>query len=174
MCNAGAIVAAVGTGVSLYQDRENQKASIEYQSKVADANQALINKQAAANLRALTDRQEQTRASTAQQIQEISRRGQAARATAAAAAAESSTAGLSVEALQSNFLLQEAEALRSVKINQEFREQQFDIDAERIQAGGQAASLNNLPDFNVLPNFVGSALRIGQSAYQGYLAYEGR
>jgi hypothetical protein len=145
-------------------------AGVEGQRQQAKAQNAYNNQQAKnameaykANIAQTNLKQSQEHAAATQKINENNRAAEAAKATALVSAGESGISGLSVDALLANLSGEQARYNESV--NQNYQNASMAIDNQRTNAQVEAASQINSLKTPQSPDYLGAALRIGQSTY---------
>lgn len=176
-----AVVAAVGTGVTLYGQSEAASANAKYQVAAATArnreieeNYALALKSYHLQANSLNDRaaQENERVSTADQ-QNVIRAAQA-RATARTAAGEAGVAGLSVDALLRDFTAQESRYREGLYRNNEFVQRNIasEKDAARLVAEGRSNQIQPFVAQPIAqPNYLGETFKLGANLFNQYTQF---
>jgi hypothetical protein len=165
----------------MYQQSEQTAAANKYQTRMEQArdkqieeNYQLSVQSANAQYRALQDRSSQEGEAATQKTLEQAREGAAARSRALAAAGEAGVSGLSVNALLTDFMGQEARYRESVATNLGYSKDQLasEMEGVRAQAQGRIASIQPYMRQPVdSPNYFGAAMRVGGNALDAYNKY---
>ena len=159
----GLALTATTGALAVTQQRQQAKAQTEFQEKVAIAN----NKNAELTAGQLREQQSQTNESINREKLKASIAGRGARATAITAAAEGGVSGNSVDALLSDFKLQESTYKESLTRQQQFNNAGVDSNIESVMAGN--AAQNTAQNQAVAqPDYLGAALRVGAGSL-GYI-----
>jgi hypothetical protein len=143
--------------------RQQAQAQTDYQERVAIAN----NKNAEQTAGQLREQQAQTNESIAREKFKAGIAGQQARATATAAAAEGGVSGNSVDALLSDFRLQESTYTESLTRQQQFNNAGTDSNIASVLSGN-AAQNTAMNQAVAQPDYLGAALRVGAGSL-GYI-----
>lgn len=148
-------------------------ASVNAQQQAAKAQEQSNQRQYDNSLRAMAANVNQTNAEHMQQreasiqkLEENNMAARAAKATATAAAGESGISGLSVDALLSDLSGKQGRYTSSVTTNYENAE--MAINNQRENIGINAANQINSLKTPQSPDYLGAALRIGNTAYDYY------
>ena len=148
-------------------------ASVSAQQEAASQQEQANQRQYENSMRAMAANVNQTNAEHMQQregsiqkLEENNMSARAAKATATTAAGESGISGLSVDALLSDLSGKQGRYTNSVTTNYENAE--MAINNQRENIGINAASQINSLKTPQAPDYVGAALRIGNTAYDYY------
>jgi hypothetical protein len=177
----GVVLTAASTAYSLYAQSQQTAAQNKYQQRLAEnrdkeieSNYELSVASANRQYRDLQERQQQESEAAAQKLQAGAVEGGEARSRALTAAGEAGVSGLSVNALLSDFMGQEAKYRESVKTNAGYANDQLRQEMEGVnaQASGRIASISPYVKQPVeTPNYFGGAMRVGGSALDAYTKY---
>lgn len=135
---------ALSTGVSYVAEKENAKAMQSYQNEVAEQNTKNAQEAYRFNVAQETTRMMQEEASTSTQIQQAT--AERRRATGEAIAS-STAAGLSLEALQEDFMRQEGNFKSLLTKDLEWKQQQ----SRENMKGFQAQTQDRIASYNPAP-----------------------
>lgn len=148
-------------------------ASVSAQQEAANAQEAANQRQYDNTLKAMAANVNQTNAEHMQQreasiqkLEENNMAARAAKATATTAAGESGISGLSVDALLSDLSGRQGRYASSVTTN--YQNAEMAINNQRENIGINAANQINSLKTPQAPDYLGAALRIGNTAYDYY------
>ncbi|WP_132413098.1 hypothetical protein [Neorhizobium sp. S3-V5DH] len=146
-----------------------QQAQYEQQQQIYENNRQEANKAAVDTYASTQNRILQERAAASNEAQKINIDAAKGRATASVAAGEAGVAGLSVDALISDYYGQQGRYERTLSNNMQMQEDYLvgEMDATRAQAAGRINSV----DQGTPPSFLDAAIRIGSSALDGFTSY---
>jgi predicted ABC-class ATPase len=168
MCVPPPVLAALAV-TSGALDYQAQRKQAKQMGKYAKLNQQIATQDALAQYESLARRETQEREATAQSIQEA--RTASAQAQATARVAAGGTAGASVSGLLDEFSAQEARHRVAAIRNQAFRAAEFEAAGESARRGLHTRLASNQPP--PMPDFFGSALRIGMQGATAYYTAQG-
>jgi hypothetical protein len=177
----GIVIAAASAAAGIYAQQQQANAQADMQRKMQQARE----KEIAENYKLATEsadlQQKQLQARAVQEGEKASQEQQAvsldaarARATARTAAGESGVAGLSLDALLSDFTRSEAMYRDTSNRNLQGVREQLGYEAEGVRATsrGQINAIRPfLPEPINRPNFLGASLRIAQTGLNAYGTY---
>lgn len=157
-------IAVASAGFSVVQQQQNASAMQKFQQQQYKATRESATASAINQYNALLTRQQQEEAAAAQAIGQSSMRAEAAAATARTTAGETGTAGASVAQLLNEYRQQELGFAQNTIRNMNWMNAQLKMNMEGIRANQQAQINAAAPKPVAAPDYLGAALRIGESA----------
>lgn len=166
MCNPAAVLAVVGglqAGVQYAGQRQQAKAQQQYQAQAAEAErQRFLQEQTSMRMR-----QAQEQEAVGRELEQVSRKSQAALARARVSAGEAGVAGASVQALMDDYMRQEAGYRSALLRQQELGGIATGMGLEQAGFATQQRMIGiNQPISK--PSVFGAVLQGAQQAAQGY------
>ena len=165
MCNpaALAIIGGLQVGMQFAGQRQQARAQARYQAKAAEAErQRFMQEQTSMRMR-----QAQEQEAVGRELEQVSRKSQAALARARVSAGEAGVAGASVQALMSDYMRQEAGYRAALLRQQEMGGLATGLGLEQAGFATQQRQIGiNQPISR--PNVLGALLQAGQQAMSGY------
>ncbi len=156
-------IATLGQMYGMYQQGQNARLQRQYEQEQYERTAENATASAVNQYNALLMRQRQEEAAASQAISESAMRAAQAASTARVTAGEAGTAGLSVDALLSDYKRQELGFAQTTIRNQVWQNAQIALSMKGIQAQQQAQMTAAMPRPVARPDYVGALLRIGEA-----------
>jgi len=161
-------ISATAAAVSYEAQAKQAKAQAQYQNTVAQETGQIAQQNYLQQTAVAGTQQEQSNQQAGQMIQANQVAGLQANATASTAAAESGVGGASVGELLQDFKRQEAQASDTVRVNQNFGNEQIQNQEQGLQAQAMGRIAGSRPGPVNTPSALALGLSIGGSALSAY------
>jgi hypothetical protein len=153
----------IATTIGVFEERDRASQQDRLNRRRFAQSQELTRRSANRNQNQNRVAQAQADRQLAEQLDRLDREAELFSATQRVQTAASGTAGVSIQEINRQFLLEESEAERALLQQGEDADQQFDFNADSIALGAETSVFNALPDPVNFPTFLGSYLKIAGS-----------